>query len=189
MNWTEILLKGRYPLFLLYSVIDGEVANFVGSTLAGNGIFNIFLIYTLSVFMEVLIDTIYYSLGKKIPLKKILKKLLKTEKGQNIVKSIDSRSLSKPYLTVFVVKFSGPLAIPGLLYLGNLGILKLPRFITTSLIIAVLKGIAVSFFGYMTGRGFAIFSQIWNGVHIIVTMSILFIIGYMLVRLLKNTKR
>ncbi len=52
MNWTEILLKGRYPLFLLYSVIDGEVANFVGSTLVGNGIFNIFLIYTLSVFMN-----------------------------------------------------------------------------------------------------------------------------------------
>lgn len=86
MNWIEILTKGRYPLFLLSTFLDGESANFVASTLAGNGIFNIFIIYAISVFLETSLDTIYYLIGRKAPLKKALNKLVKSQKGRELQK-------------------------------------------------------------------------------------------------------
>lgn len=178
MNWIEILTKGRYPLFVLSTFLDGESANFVASTLAGNGIFNIFIIYAISVFLETSLDTIYYLIGRKLPLKKTLNKLVKSEKGRELQKKIDSLCHSKPYMAAFVIKHSGPISIPGLIYFGGLKALKQLRFFAISLTIAVPKGAVVSFFGYMVGKGFTIFKEIYGVMHVILLMSVVGIVIY-----------
>lgn len=182
-NWTQLLLKGRYPLFILYSIMDGETANFIGSTLAGNKIFNIFIIYTLNIIMELTLDITYYSIGRKIPLQKALDKLIKTQKGRNFVKKIDSIYLSKPYVAAFITKFLGPLSIPGLIYFGNRQILKPRQFILASLAIAIPKGIIISFLGYMVGRGIEVFRGIYGTVQVVVVACIIIAIGYTLIKL------
>lgn len=181
-NWTQLLLKGRYPLFILYSIMDGETANFIGSTLAGNKIFNIFIIYTLNIIMELTLDIIYYSVGRKIPLQKSLNKLIKTQKGRNFVKKIDSIYLSKPYMAAFITKFLGPLSIPGLIYFGNKQILKPRQFVLASLAIAIPKGIVISFLGYMVGRGIDTFKEIYGTVQAVVVACVIVAIGYTLIK-------
>lgn len=183
INWTQLLLKGRYPLFLLYSVIDGETANFLGSTLAGNKVFNIFIIYTLNIIMEVTLDTIYYSIGRKIPLKKALDKLIKTQRGRNFVNNIDSIYISKPYIAAFVTKFLGPLSIPGLVYFGSKQILKPRKFILVSLAIAIPKGIVISFLGYMIGKGIDRYRGIYGTVQVITVACVIVAIGYVVIKL------
>lgn len=182
MNWIEILTKGRYPLFVLSTFLDGESANFVGSTLAGNGIFNIFIIYAISVFLETSLDTIYYLIGRKLPLKKTLNKLVKSQKGRELQKRIDSLCNSKPYMAAFVIKHSGPISIPGLIYFGGLRALQPLRFFAVSLTIAVLKGAIVSFLGYMVGKGFSIFKEIYGVMHVILIISTLAILIYFAVK-------
>ncbi len=181
-NWTQLLLKGRYPLFILYSIMDGETANFIGSTLAGNKIFNIFIIYTLNIIMELTLDITYYSIGRKIPLQKALDKLIKTQKGRNFVKKIDSIYLSKPYMAAFITKFLGPLSIPGLIYFGNKQILKPRQFVLASLAIAIPKGIVISFLGYMVGRGIDTFKEIYGTVQAVVVACVIVAIGYTLIK-------
>lgn len=182
ISWTQLVIKGRYPLFLLYSVIDGETANFIGSTLAGNRVFNIFIIYTLNIIMELTLDIIYYSIGRKIPLQKALDKLIKTQKGRNFVKKIDSIYLSKPYVAAFITKFLGPLSIPGLIYFGNKQILKPRQFVLASLAIAIPKGIVISFLGYMVGRGIDTFREVYGTVQVVVVVCVIVAIGYTLVK-------
>lgn len=182
INWTQLLIKGRYPLFLLYSVIDGETANFIGSTLAGNRVFNIFIIYTLNIIMELTLDIIYYSIGRKIPLQKALDKLIKTQKGRNFVKKIDSIYLSKPYVAAFITKFLGPLSIPGLIYFGNKQILKPRQFVLASLAIAIPKGIIISFLGYMVGRGIDTFREVYGTIQVVVVVCVIVAIGYTLIK-------
>ncbi len=193
-NWTQLLLKGRYPLFILYSMIDGETANFIGSTLAGNKVFKIFTIYALNILMELIMDTIYYSIGRKIPLQKILDKLLTTQKGRDFVKRIDSIYKSKPYLAAFITKFLGPLSIPGLIYFGNRQILKPLQFIFASLVIAIPKGIVVSSLGYMVGKGVESFGKVYGTFNVVSIVIVVGIIGYVIVKLFpkifyKKTKK
>jgi len=182
MNWIQILQKGKYPVFLLYSIIDGESANFLASTLAGNGLFNIFTIYIIAIVMEVLLDTIYYFVGRSLPLQQVLDKLVKTQKGKDFQKRIDTTLVSKPYLTAFIIKFSGPLAVPGLLYFGNKRVLKPLQFILSSVVIAIFKGIAVSFFGYMVGKGFGVFGQIYGTMHILGFVCIIAVLVFILLK-------
>ena len=182
MNWFQILQKGKYPLFFLYSIIDGESANFIASTLAGNGLFNIFIIYTTAVIMEVLLDTIYYFIGRSLPLQQVLDKLVKTQKGKDFQKKIDTTFVSKPHLTAFIVKFSGPLAIPGLLYFGHKQVLKPLQFVLSSVVIAIFKGMAVSFFGYMLGKGFGIFGQIYGTMHVLGFVCIIAVLVFILLK-------
>lgn len=132
--------------------------------------------------MELTLDIIYYSVGRKIPLQKSLNKLIKTQKGRNFVKKIDSIYLSKPYMAAFITKFLGPLSIPGLIYFGNKQILKPRQFVLASLAIAIPKGIVISFLGYMVGRGIDTFKEIYGTVQAVVVACVIVAIGYTLIK-------
>jgi membrane protein DedA with SNARE-associated domain len=112
---TQLISTARYPVVFLCFFIDGSSTNFIASTLAANGILNIWIICIAAIFIELCVDLFYFLLGRKLSNSKFVKKHLDSCRS-DFLKTLDNSYKSHPGSTLMLVKFAGPLAIPGFVY-------------------------------------------------------------------------
>lgn len=159
---TQAVATARYPVIFLAFFIDANSTNFIASGLASTGVLNIWIIYISAVIIEILVDLFYYYVGGKLSDKQISAKVGKKESNQ-FFSLLDSAYKKHPGLTLMFVKFLGPFAIPGILYMGKTKALKVTKFLEYGAIVAITRGALLSFLGYMVGKGLTQYVHIYNG--------------------------
>jgi len=158
---TQIISHAKYPVIFLLFFIEGSTTNFISSGLAATGVLNIWIIWIAAIVIEIGVDLFYYFLGSKVSESQILSKIASGEKS-DFIKTLDSAYKSHPGITLMIVKFLGPFAIPGILYMGKLRALSVPKFIEYGAIVSVARGTFLSFLGYMVGKGLGEFAKAYD---------------------------
>lgn len=176
---TQIVSHAKYPLIFLLFFVDGSSTNFISSTIAATGALNIWIIWGAAIVIEICVDLFYYFLGGKLSEKQIEEKVAKGE-GNKFINTLDDAYKSHPGITLMIVKFLGPFAIPGIMYMGRVKALNVGQFIEYGLIVAVTRGTLLSFLGYMVGKGIHRFMRLYDllkvlGI-ILIAVVILFLI-------------
>jgi membrane protein DedA with SNARE-associated domain len=159
---TQLISTARYPVVFLCFFIDGSSTNFIASTLAATGILNIWIICIAAIVIELIVDMFYFLLGRKLSNSKFVKKNLNSSKSE-FFKTLDNSYKAHPGTTLMLVKFAGPLAIPGLLYMGKVKALSIVNFLKYAFIVAGSRAALLSFLGYMVGKGLTQYVHIYNG--------------------------
>jgi len=158
---TQLISTARYPVVFLCFFIDGSSTNFIASTLAATGILNIWIICIAAIVIELMVDTFYFLLGRKLSNSKFVKKHLDGSKN-GFLKTLDNSYKAHPGSTLMLVKFAGPLAIPGLLYMGKVNALNIGNFLKYAFIVAGTRAALLSFLGYMVGKGISAFAEVYD---------------------------
>lgn len=174
-------MNAGYPLIFLLMFVDGTSVNFIASSLSAGGILNVRVICILAFCAELIADVIYYSIGKKIDSKKILKRI-KNEEGRNFVTKVNKSFNSKPFLALIITKFLGPIAIPGIMYLGSIKALSLFDFVLTAIGVTFVRAISISYAGYMVGKGVSAYAKLYGTWNIIWKVLIVGIVVYFVIR-------
>jgi len=158
---TQIVSTAKYPVIFLMFFVDGSSTNFIASTLAGSGLLNVWIIGGAAIVIELIVDMFYFLLGRKLSESKFVRKFT-TKKSNEFIKTIDGAYKKHPGLTLMAVKFGGPLAIPGILYMGKVKALSILQFLKYALIVAGTRAILISFIGYMIGKGVGEFAKVYD---------------------------
>jgi membrane protein DedA with SNARE-associated domain len=179
---TQVASHAKYPVIFLLFFVDGTSTNFISSTLAGSGLLNIWIIWIAAIFIEICVDVFYYFLGSKLSESQISSKVAKGE-GSKFINTLDDAYKAHPGLTLMVVKFLGPFAIPGIMYMGKVKALNLGQFISYGLIVAVTRGTLLSFLGYMVGKGASKFLQIYDLLKVLGIILIVVVILFLVYKM------
>jgi len=158
---TQIVSTAKYPVIFLMFFVDGSTTNFIASTLAGSGLLNVWIIGGAAIVIELMVDMFYFLLGRKVSEAKIVKKLTE-KKNSEFIKTLDGAYKKHPGLTLMAIKFAGPLAIPGILYMGKVKALSIIKFLNYAMIVAGTRAILISFVGYMVGKGVGEFAKVYD---------------------------
>ncbi len=176
---TQLISTARYPVVFLCFFIDGSSTNFIASTLAANGILNIWIICVSAIAIELIVDMFYYLLGQKLSQSKFVKKHLNS-KNSDFLQTLDSTYKKHPGLTLMTIKFAGPLAIPGILYMGKVKAMSILKFLQYAAIVAVSRAAILSFLGYMVGKGIGEFAEIYDIFKVLGLVVIIFVVLFVL---------
>ncbi len=176
---TQSISTARYPVVFLCFFIDGSSTNFIASTLAANGILNIWIICIAAIVIELIVDMFYFLLGRKLSGSKFVKKHLDSKKSA-FLETLDSSYKANPGTTLMLIKFAGPLAIPGLLYMGKVKALNIGNFLKYAFIVAGSRAALLSFLGYMVGKGIGVFAQVYDLFKVLGIAVILFIVFFVI---------
>lgn len=158
---TQIISTAKYPVIFLMFFIDGSSTNIIASTLAGSGLLNIWIIAGAAIIIELIVDMFYFLLGRKVSEAKIVKKFTE-QKNSEFIRTIDGAYKKHPGFTLMLVKFAGPLAIPGIMYMGKMKAMSIPKFLGYAVIVAGIRAVSLSFIGYMVGKGVGQFAQVYD---------------------------
>lgn len=158
MHISSIIVAGSYPVIALLLFIDSTSVNFIASGIASTLVINIWIIWLLAIIVEVLADVLYYYLGMILPLEKIEAKV----KNKELLLELNNAFVRHPTISLVIIKFLGPLAIPSIMYFGNKKALYIWRFIPIAALVAFCRATTISFLGYYVGKGVAGFSQAYN---------------------------
>lgn len=176
---TQLISTARYPVVFLCFFIDGSSTNFIASTLAATGVLNIWIICIAAITIELIVDTFYFLLGRKLSNSKFVKRNLDSTKN-GFLKTLDNSYKAHPGSTLMLVKFAGPLAIPGLLYMGKVNALKIGNFLKYAFIVAGSRAALLSFLGYMVGKGIGEFTKVYDIFKVLGIAVIIFIILFLI---------
>lgn len=175
---TTLVLKGKYPLIFVLLFFEGTATNFISSSISASGVLNIWIIWISAIILELCADILYYSIGTRIDEERILKRI-KGDEDDRFFDILRKSCKSKPSLSLLIIKFLGPLAIPSIMYFGNQRILSLPRFVLTGSLVAISRASVLSFTGYMVGKGLSGFESVYDIVRYIGVVVILFVVLYL----------
>ena len=176
---TQLISTARYPVVFLCFFIDGSSTNFIASTLAATGILNIWIICIAAIVIELIVDMFYFLLGRKLSNSKFVKKNLNSSKSE-FFKTLDNSYKAHPGATLMLVKFSGPLAFPGLLYMGKVRALSILNFLKYAFIVAGSRAALLSFLGYMVGKGIGEFAKVYDIFKVLGIAVIIFIVLFLI---------
>lgn len=158
---TQAISTAKYPAAAICFLIDGSSTNFIASTIAATGLLNIWIVCIMAIVIELSVDLFYFLLGRKMSDSKFVKKMTDPKKS-NFMETLDTAYKAHPGITLMVVKFAGPLAVPGILYMGKVKALTVPKFLEFAVIVAGIRAALLSFLGYMVGKGIGEFSKAYD---------------------------
>lgn len=121
----------------------------------------------------------YFLLGRKLSNSKFVKKNLNSSKSE-FFKTLDNSYKAHPGTTLMLVKFAGPLAIPGLLYMGKVKALSIVNFLKYAFIVAGSRAALLSFLGYMVGKGIGEFAKVYDIFKVLGIAVIIFIVLFLI---------
>ena len=176
---TQLISTARYPVVFLCFFIDGSSTNFIASTLAATGILNIWIICIAAIVIELMVDMFYFLIGEKLSNSKFVKKNLNSGKS-DFLKTLDNSYKTHPGLTLMIIKFTGPLAIPGILYMGKVKALSVLNFLKYAFIVAGTRAVLLSFLGYMVGKGVSAFAQVYDIFKVLGIAVLVFVVVFII---------
>ncbi len=186
----NLSLTGVYLTLFFLFLLEGPVVNFVASAMAATTEFlNIWLILFLAILGDVIGDTVYFFIGKRIRLNIITSKvrlIVNEEMIGKAKKQLDSNLFG----FMFLIKLFSITAVPGILYLGHKGT-SLKEFILNTIILAVFFNGLISFLAYNLVIGLSTFLSYQNkinlaGAIILAGLFLFFITKIMIIRILRR---
>ena len=178
MDAVEFFTGKGYLVVFLGMIIEGPLVTAVASFLASLGFFNVFVIFIMSIFGDIIGDFLQYEIGKfgggRLVEKNYRKAGIKT-KTFNKIKDNLKKHLGK---TLTIIKFTPIFTTPGLMLLGSLKI-PLRKFLFLSTLIAFPKNLFFVVVGFYFG---VLFERIMGyfevGQYIIIVFVVLILLSY-----------
>ena len=137
-----------YFLMFLIMIIDGPIITYVSAFVASLGIFNIYLVFILSVLGNVIGDLIYYFVGKfsRMAFRNRYKKYFDNKKLNDHLKNHTGKAIA-------IIKIIPPLPTPGLILAGAVNV-PLRKFLFYSVLISIPYSLFFTMFGFYSGITF-----------------------------------
>ena len=174
-NAINLLQTHGYSFIFLAMIIEGPITTAAGAFLASLGIFNIWIIFLLSIIGNLVSDLGFFALGRS-GRKKVLEKYGGyIGLNQKRIKKIDKALMENPKKTIVAIKLSPIIAGEGIIVIGASKI-KTKDFLKTSIITIVLISTFFTIAGYYFGFAFKTFSEYFNWLSGIIVFGILAII-------------
>lgn len=121
MDLTIILTtlqNQSYFILFLFMFIEGPIITYAASFFATQGIFNIYIILILSVFGNLIPDTIFFLLGRYSRTKTIKSIFKFFRLNQSKIEQMDKRFSKYASQSIMMFKLIPGFAIPGLIFAG-----------------------------------------------------------------------
>lgn len=139
-----------YPLMFLLMIVEGSITTVIAAFLAASGVFNIHIVFALSVLGDIIGDIIFYLIGRFGGRQSIEKaeKLLKVKKSvvERIYKKFDIYGAK----IIFYVKMTTGLCWITFILAGSAR-MKFSKFLKFSLLGGLVWSAGIVFLGYFFG--------------------------------------
>ncbi len=151
------IIAHGYLLFFLTAVLEGPLVTAAAGVAAALGYLSLPLVIVISIFGDLVADTVYYAIGYWGGKRFIVRYGSWFGLTPERVKKFESllhRHLGK---TLIFFKLSPIIPVPGILMVGT-SRAPLDRFVKVSLAITLPKSLAFAFLGFFSGKAYAYLS-------------------------------
>lgn len=179
---TDISSLGDTPnyliLFFIY-LIEGPIANLISAFLAGKGFLNIWYVFLLAAFAEILADIIFFLIGHLVRGGFVSKFLNRVEKRSKVFRELKDLIHESPFLMIFFIKMFAPISIAGLLYIGQEG-MPWKTFLKYGIPLSIVRNIVITVIGFTLITSLDMFLPIYNTYKTVITiLSILLLVLFL----------
>jgi len=183
----EIAKINKYSLLFVIYLIEGPVAGFVSAMVAVAGDLNIWIVFALLIIAEIIADVFFYYLGRGMSNGKLSKRLKGIDNEfLNELNRVTKKSFFK---VILVLKVTSIIAIPGLIYLGNIKVVKDKKFLLYTSLICLVKDATILALGYCMGLELNRFLEIYNVYKIVGIILLSTTIIYLIIRIYRHQIR
>jgi membrane protein DedA with SNARE-associated domain len=176
----SILQTQGYWVILLLMIIEGPTVAYIAAFAAALGIFNVYVVFILSVLGNQIPDMIYYHLGKFSRLKTIERYMLFFGFNKKRIKWTETHLKNHAGKTIVAIKLF-PL-FPGIgLFLTGFMKVKFKKFFLTSLIFNVTASLIFTLLGFYSGVAINEMSKYFKTTEIILPLLLVLVIAFYLV--------
>ena len=148
----QFLQTSGYGIMFLITLVEGRIVTYIASFAASLGIFNVFIVFALSLLGNVTGDVILFYIGrfsKPTSIEKYEDKHLNSTRLNKLKLYLDKN----PGKTIAVIKISPLLPIPGLILAGTLNI-KFKDFFIYSFVVSFVFDLFLVLLGFYSGVAF-----------------------------------
>jgi len=173
-----LLLLSKYKYLILFpiAVLEGPFAAIIVGFLSSSGIFNIFIVYLVLVFGDMVGDSLYYFLGR-------LSGSSVAKHGHRFGITTEKLETAKKYFgdyhhqALIISKLAYGIGVSGIVAAGVLKI-SYRKFIKTCAYIALIQSACLVLIGFLFGHAYLQIEQYLNIYAKIVLIVALILIGY-----------
>jgi membrane protein DedA with SNARE-associated domain len=146
----DFVKSSSYFLIFIAMVIEGPMITASAAFAASLGYFNIYLIFGLSLFGNLIGDIVHYYFGRFLRKAVIERYIKKRGIRDNQIKKLDEKIHNNLWKSMMLIKMTPPLSTPGLLLIGSS---KVPilRYMTISFITILPLTIFYTLLGFYFG--------------------------------------
>lgn len=156
------VLSHGYPLMFLAMCIEGPTVTAAATFGVTLGYFNPFIVFTLSVFGDIIPDAIYYGIGRWGRLSFVKKFGKRFGLNEKKILEMEQHIKYRGGRTVAVLKYTPILSTPGLMLVGALK-MEWWKYIWFVFIVTLQKTLTFMALGYFFGRAYDIGKYIKYG--------------------------
>lgn len=175
------LQANGYAIMIILMIIEGPIVTYVAAFAASLGIFNIYYVFFISFFGNILSDLIVFyigRIGKLYVIDKYVSHWLKAKRIKKIRKYLHEN----PGKTIAAVKLTPPLPVPGIMLIGA-SELPLKTFLKYSAIVTFFYSLSMTILGFYSGIYFvAMLKYVKDITYLIGGFVLLVVIIYILLR-------
>lgn len=173
-----LILDYRYWILIPLTFIEGPIIGFITGALAKLGYFNPYVAFSIFIFRDIIMDAVYYFLGRKFEGTRFSDKMLNLLKvtPDNLFavrKLWDKKGLR----TMFIGKLSYGVA-HAFLFVAGMVKMPFPKFFRLALIVALVNYGGLFLLGYFLGGAFDSAASFISNVLYGIGMLALVISGY-----------
>ncbi len=181
------VIANGYLMIFAAIIIGGPIFISAAAFAAALGFLNIYLIFSLAFFGEMVVDIILYSIGR-ISRAQVVEKCghyfgLTSKRILKLEKMLEQHS----WRTLFIIKYSPVIPVPGFVVTGAV---KMPfkKFLYILLVLSLPKAVFFTLIGYFFGRAYdSLARYFYFGQYLIIVVIILFVaLNYLFSRLSKK---
>jgi membrane protein DedA with SNARE-associated domain len=187
-------LQGQgYLIIFLVMCLEGPLITYVAAFAASLGVFNIVVIYLLSLAGNLTGDIIYYTIGKFASASFVRRRSLKTMSGWRMER-VSAYLRKNPGKALTIIKLTPPLPTPGLILAGASGI-PLRTFLLYSLVVSTCYSLVFTLAGFYSGVAFGVVASYVNylpvlfGVAVALFVAVWFVLKSLSRRLSRRIER
>ncbi len=149
-----LILDYRYWILIPLTFIEGPIIGFIAGVLAKLGYFNPFVAFSIFIFRDIIMDALYYLLGRKFESTRFSEKMLGLLKvTPDHLDSVRKLWEAHGLRTMFLGKLSYGIA-HAFLFVAGMVKMPFPRFFRYALVVAFVNYGGLFLLGYFAGGAF-----------------------------------
>lgn len=173
-----LILDYRYWILIPLTIIEGPIIGFITGALSKLGYFNPYVAFSIFIFRDIIMDALYYFLGRKFEGTRFSAKMLGLLKvTPDHLSAVRKLWDTKGLRTMFIGKLSYGVA-HAFLFVAGMVKMPFPKFFRLALIVALVNYGGLFLLGYYFGGAFNKASDLVSNILLIIGILTLVISGY-----------
>jgi len=169
-NLLAFLQTQGYLVMLLIVILEGAIITYVAGFAASLGIFNVYVVFLLSVLGNFIGDVVYYLIGRFGKKTSIYRHFV-NKIGPDKVNKIEHYLKNNLVKTLLVVKLTPVLPAPGLVLAGTT--VPYRKFLFYTLMIGMMYSAFLTMFGFYSGVAFNVIVKSFKYVEISIGLIVI----------------